>query len=235
MDPQPPTPPMPIPPVISSLEPKSKVWLWVTGGILLLVAGFVVGIFLGKQLYSQNTAQIDSYDQCVAATGSIVQESYPATCITTSGQRFIQPLTDEEKQNLQPPDQTSELTDTATATWKTYTNDKLKIELKYPPTDNGSPLEVFTTETNPLVFALRISQTSRLYFDIALLSNSETLDWYKKAYGEAKQEQVIPPPLSDGPVVGGLPSKQSTFNVMDPTGSVTHIFVQKGKNLYQIV
>ena len=103
MDPQPPTPPMPIPPVISSLEPKSKVWLWVTGGILLLVAGFVVGIFLGKQLYSQNTAQIDSYDQCVAATGSIVQESYPATCITTSGQRFIQPLTDEEKQNLPPP------------------------------------------------------------------------------------------------------------------------------------
>lgn len=78
-------------PVVPSLEPKSKVWLWIVGGILLLGVGIAGGVFLGKQLYSQNTAQINSYDQCVAVKGSQIEESYPAVCITTGGRRFIQP------------------------------------------------------------------------------------------------------------------------------------------------
>jgi hypothetical protein len=47
-----------------------------------------------------------TYAECLGAPGSALQESYPATCVTKNGKRFKQPLTDEEKKKLQPPDET---------------------------------------------------------------------------------------------------------------------------------
>lgn len=105
--------------------------VWIVGGLVMLIIGVSVGLALGK--YSQTSppilpvsSPIFSYEDCVDAKGSIVQMSYPAACVTEDGKRFTQPLTDEEKQNLLPPDQTREPTgSTATANWKTYqiTND----------------------------------------------------------------------------------------------------------------
>jgi hypothetical protein len=37
---------------------------------------------------------VNSYESCASAKGSIIQESYPATCVTRLGFRFTQPTTD---------------------------------------------------------------------------------------------------------------------------------------------
>lgn len=60
---------------------------WVVGGIVLLLA------LVGVQNYREFSVlkSIDSYESCVSAKGSRIQESYPATCITRLGTRYIQP------------------------------------------------------------------------------------------------------------------------------------------------
>lgn len=133
MDQIPPAPPISAPPVAPLPEPKNKIWLWILGGVLLLGTGIVAGVLFGKQLYFIKTAQVDSYDQCVSAKGSRVLQTYPTICVAASGQRFIQSLTDEEKQNLIPPDLNREPTGSnPTANWKIYINTEYNYLLKYP-------------------------------------------------------------------------------------------------------
>lgn len=67
-----------------------------------------------------------TYEACVASAGSIIQESYPATCVTKNGTRFTQPLTEEEEKALQQPD--------GTESWETYTNGQYGFSLRYPNT-----------------------------------------------------------------------------------------------------
>lgn len=60
MDPVPPAPAQTAPqpqPITLPETPKSKIWLWVLGGILLLAAGTTGGIFLGRQIYSKPASQ----------------------------------------------------------------------------------------------------------------------------------------------------------------------------------
>ncbi|KKU83399.1 hypothetical protein A2973_04530 [Candidatus Gottesmanbacteria bacterium RIFCSPLOWO2_01_FULL_49_10] len=110
-------------PLVTNSKPKNHIFIWIMAGLTILGIGITVGLFLGKTLKNPFTPKqsISSYEQCLEAKNSILQESYPATCITANGKRFTQPLTDEEKQNLLPPDQSVESTgSTATANWKTY-------------------------------------------------------------------------------------------------------------------
>jgi hypothetical protein len=58
--------------------------------ILLLVLYVTLSIFG----VSSKDNQISTYDECVKASGSIIQESYPAICITKADVRFTQPLSD---------------------------------------------------------------------------------------------------------------------------------------------
>lgn len=126
-------PPISTPPAVPLPEPKNKIWLWILGGVLLLGTGIVAGVLFGKQLYFIKTAQVDSYDQCVSAKGSRVLQTYPTICVAASGQRFIQSLTDEEKQNLIPPDLNREPTGSnPTANWKIFTDSTNKMSFKYP-------------------------------------------------------------------------------------------------------
>lgn len=53
---------------------------------------FVLTAFVAYQKYIEYSSlkSIDSYDSCIAAKGSIIQESYPSTCVTLLGTRFSQ-------------------------------------------------------------------------------------------------------------------------------------------------
>lgn len=66
-------------------------WLIIiqTSIVVLLLALFVILSITGT---SFKKVTITSYDECVAAKGSIIQESYPARCITADEQTFIQPI-----------------------------------------------------------------------------------------------------------------------------------------------
>lgn len=60
-------------------------------GVLCLVGIVSVAYVLLTKFARTNTI-ISTYEECVKASGSRVQESYPATCITKNGVSFVQPI-----------------------------------------------------------------------------------------------------------------------------------------------
>jgi hypothetical protein len=119
-------------------KPKSNRTLMI-GVVLLLLAVTGAATYLLFQNQSSSTEKPTSYDECTKAEGSVIQESYPATCVTKNGDRFLQPLTDEEKKNLQPqttPTPAQPLDELAFGQdqmldWKIHTESTYKFS--YPP------------------------------------------------------------------------------------------------------
>ncbi len=66
-------------------------WLIViqTVTLVLLLALYVALSIFGVP---SKQAMIKSFEDCIADEDSIIQESYPATCITKSQTRFVQPV-----------------------------------------------------------------------------------------------------------------------------------------------
>lgn len=87
---------------------------------LFLISIFIFLSLVGYQKYAEISAlkSIDSYESCVSATGSTIQESYPATCVTRLGKRYTEP-TPMPVMN--------------TSDWKTYTHPKYSFTFQYPP------------------------------------------------------------------------------------------------------
>lgn len=73
--------------------------------ILVLIALAIAGYFVYKYYWPKISGRISpqNYEECLKSPGSILQLSFPAVCVTKSGAKFIQPLTNEEQQNLTPP------------------------------------------------------------------------------------------------------------------------------------
>lgn len=100
-------------------------------GFLLILFCIALGLLISKLfpvLSLINPSQIPTpttYDDCLKFPGSIIQESYPATCVTKDGLRFTQVLTDEERKNILPP--------APAADWKTYTSIENNLYFMYPP------------------------------------------------------------------------------------------------------
>jgi hypothetical protein len=82
-------------------QSKSNIWVWIAAGAIILTIGIGVGLALAR--YSPKL--ISSYEECVKANGNQIQLIYPGICYTKDGRSFREVLTDEEKKNLQPPDQ----------------------------------------------------------------------------------------------------------------------------------
>lgn len=63
---------------------------------IVIVQGVVIAILLFLFIYLSvtrtDTKELTSYEDCTQAEGSIIQESYPATCVAENGQRFVQPI-----------------------------------------------------------------------------------------------------------------------------------------------
>ncbi len=110
MDPVPPAPSVFTSSVVPLPEPKSKIWLWAGGGILLLGVGIVTGVLLGKQLYSRPAPQ-----PTPSPSATSVQE----------GDLYREPTGSAATANQVP--------DGNLANWKTYTNTSLGFSFKYPP------------------------------------------------------------------------------------------------------
>ena len=100
---------------------------------LFIISIFALLAFVALKQYRDFSAlkSVNSYDSCVTAKGSVIQESYPATCITKYRSKFIQSTP-----------QPSSVPTINTATWKVYTNKKYNFQLRYPPELNLVPKEV---------------------------------------------------------------------------------------------
>ncbi|GEM_PF-1742510 len=150
----------PVSPVYPISKPKNYAIVWIIAGVVILTIGLGIGLVAGKYLFSP---QVSSYEDCIIAKGSIVQESYPATCVTKDGKSFRQILTDEEKKNLQPPD--------PTANWKTYTNSNFSFVIKYYP--NLSPQEQIIDNSTFISFVNKEKQSNG---PISILVSKTDLD-----------------------------------------------------------
>lgn len=79
--------------------------------ILAIVFITVVSVTLVGYLYLKNREIKSSasnpapltWEECLKQPKSIVQESYPGVCRLPDGRSAVQPLSEEEKKNLQPP------------------------------------------------------------------------------------------------------------------------------------
>lgn len=64
--------------------------------VLAIVSTIVAALFVLGAFFMQNfnTSQVitpTNFKECVAASGSRVQESYPEVCVTEDGERFTNP------------------------------------------------------------------------------------------------------------------------------------------------
>ncbi len=99
--------------------------------MVLILSGILIGVLAARFLPLSSLPIIvppastpTTYDECLQDPGSVVQESYPATCVTAAGVHFIQPIP------------TASASADLTANWKKYIfTDKLSqktYEIKYP-------------------------------------------------------------------------------------------------------
>lgn len=87
----------PLPPALASFHLSFRPMYTALTLIIGIVCG--VGGLFAYQEYTR-APQVSSYEECIKIKGSVVQESYPSTCVTKDGKQFIQPLIDEEKKKL---------------------------------------------------------------------------------------------------------------------------------------
>lgn len=114
---------------------------------LLLASIFVLISFVAYQKYSEYSTlkSIDSYDSCATAKGNIIQESYPATCVTRLKSHFVQAIPSPE--TVSPSSNTSKVSTQSTNKenaptgiivknmengWDKYINKFHKFEFEYP-------------------------------------------------------------------------------------------------------
>lgn len=73
--------------------------------ILVLLILFIIGFIVYKTHWPKVSATVNpqNYEECIKSPGSVVMTMYPAVCVTKSGARFTEPLTQEQQQNLTPP------------------------------------------------------------------------------------------------------------------------------------
>jgi hypothetical protein len=76
----------------------------ITSGILLVICFLAGAGFIAYQkILLKQQVSITTYEACIKAPGSMLQTSYPATCVTRGGKQFTQPFSDEERGSLKPP------------------------------------------------------------------------------------------------------------------------------------
>lgn len=100
--------------------------------ILLALLFIIIGIAIGigtvyAYRYLKNSftsSSINNYADCVNSPGARTQLSYPAVCVTSDGQRFIQPNTNESEDIIESP----------TTSWNQYSDSDTRFTFNYPQT-----------------------------------------------------------------------------------------------------
>ncbi len=156
---------------------------------LFLISIFVLICFVAYQKYTEYSSlkSINSYDSCITAKGSIIQESYPATCITRLGSRFVQP------KNI---------------SWKDYSGGKYNFRISYPsnwivssPDPSGDfetsgTLNFYDENKSPIVQAsLNVMKRSGTSFPLQV-KTIMNYDWKEKNKSEYQLAGIVATKIS---------------------------------------
>lgn len=127
--------PPPYKPVSGDIPPsKTFPYLTLVLSFVVTVLGVSTGLLAYEnKLLRDKLSTPTNYKACMEAQGSLVQESYPATCVTVSGARFTEPLGDTEKKKLLPPQDISN--------WKTYSNENCGLTNPKSPFNISFPAD----------------------------------------------------------------------------------------------
>ena len=98
-------------------------WILVVVVVLITIAGGVYYLNNKPTLESE----VINFEECKQAVGSKLLTSYPAVCVTQSGQRFTRPT---DQVQIKPPLTASP--SAQTISWQTYTNASLNFSFQYP-------------------------------------------------------------------------------------------------------
>ena len=82
---------------------RVPLWLRIFTTLFFMSLVFLVAAFITYVSKEQKTSVIASYRECINSKGSTLQKTYPAVCVTKTGQKFIQPLSPEEQKLLEAP------------------------------------------------------------------------------------------------------------------------------------
>ena len=85
--------------------------------LLLILAILSISWYANNYSQSHQLNSIDSYESCVSAKGSIIQGSYPATCVANDGSRFVEPTNNSAID---------------TTEWRSYINNEYGFSFQYP-------------------------------------------------------------------------------------------------------
>lgn len=150
-----------VPQVEKPKSPASPAKPWRSGvlfvTLVLLLASTIFFAYQNMQLKKelatkQTSTKPANYEECTKINGAVIQESYPAVCVTPQGDRFTQSV------NLPDDSTNSSPASVDMANWKTYTNTEVGFSFKYP-----SEWKVQTGIPNSGLISLETSNDNRFF------------------------------------------------------------------------
>jgi hypothetical protein len=84
-------------------ESQKNRWIIVISILALLL--FLLIVFIANSNKFINFQSINSFEDCMGATGSTIQFTYPGVCVTYDGQKFIESVSPIPTETLQQPNE----------------------------------------------------------------------------------------------------------------------------------
>jgi len=78
--------------VATSTNSSQSGWLISPMNLILLGLIGVIGYLIFQNNQLRKNASVSNYEECLTSAGNVVQTSFPSTCVSKSGQRFIQKI-----------------------------------------------------------------------------------------------------------------------------------------------
>lgn len=72
--------------------------------IIALMALVIGGFLFWQRNQVKPTPKEVSWEECIKLPGAVIMESYPAQCSAPDGSHAVQPLSEQEKKGLEPPE-----------------------------------------------------------------------------------------------------------------------------------
>ena len=82
---------------------KSPILIRFAITFVLMITVFLFATIITYLAKEFTPTPVKSYEECVEAKGSAIQKTFPAVCVARSGDKFIEPLSEQEQMLLESP------------------------------------------------------------------------------------------------------------------------------------